>query len=298
MNNSILSGMGLYAKSTSESLQHLCKLLDTNKKVYFSRYGDGEIYTMLGKDCLEHTASSSLSKELRLTFEIDDPLYLRAVGINYPIEKGMIHGLFAPYIDNFKLEENIKNNFQIPDGTKFESQILFHYLSIFKPQEMINFLDKFVRNKRKMFIGSTPKRVAEKLYGTIDIYIPVPSQNAYSLINEWFPEIVKQSVEVEVILPSVGVASNIINYRLWKLGIEAHCLDIGSIVDAAEGRESRKWIKLMGHRVNNILLPRYQNKTLLFKTKYLFKEIWFKLRLWKKGKNYKLPYLSVKENEK
>ena len=34
--------MNLRAKSTSDSLRHLCCLLDENRKVYFSRFGDGD----------------------------------------------------------------------------------------------------------------------------------------------------------------------------------------------------------------------------------------------------------------
>jgi hypothetical protein len=282
--------MALSAKSTSESLNHLCSLLDSNKKVYFSRFGDGEIYTMLGKDCLEHTASTTLSDELKLTIDIDNPLYLRAVGMNYPIEKGMIHGLFAPYIDNFQLEKDIAKNFNVPDGTIFESQILFHYLSIFRPHDMISFLNKYVRPKKKMFIGGTSKIIAEKLYGKIDVYIQTPPKNAYYRIDEWFPEVLKQAVNVDVIIPSVGVTSNIINYRLWNAGIEAHVLDIGSIVDAVQGSGSRKWIRLMGHRVNNVLLPEHQNKSIGFKLKYLAREIFYKIRLLRKGKKWRMPY--------
>jgi hypothetical protein len=282
--------MGLSAKSTSESLKHLCSLLDFNKKVYFSRFGDGEIYTMLGKDCLEHTASKTLSAELKLTIDIDDPLYLRAVGMNYPIEQGMIHGVFAPYMDNFQLEKDIAENFHVKDGTVFESQILFHYLSIFKPQDMIWFLDKYVRPKKKMFVGGTPKDIAEKLYGKIDVYIQTPPKNAYYKMDEWFGEVIEKAKDVEVIIPSVGVTSNIINYRLWNAGVEAHVLDIGSIVDAVHGSGSRKWIRLMGHRVNNVLLPEHQNKSIGFKLKYLAREIFYKIRLLRKGKKWRVPY--------
>jgi hypothetical protein len=290
--------MGLNAKSTSESLQHLCKLLDTNKKVYFSRFGDGEIYNMVGKDNNEHYATADLTSEMKESFKIEDPLYLKAVTVNYPIEKGMIYGLFAPFPNNIQLEKVLVDNFNFPENHQFENPVLFHYLTVFAPESMNSFLNKYIRPKKKMFIGSTPQHIAEKIFGQIDVYIPIPPAGAFYTINNWFPEIVEQIDNVEVVIPSAGAASNVISYRLWNMNKEIHCLDIGSIVDAAEGISTRKWIKLMGHRVNNILLPRYQNKTLLFKTKYILKEIWFKLRLWKKGKNYKLPYLSVKENEK
>ncbi|MGN6646383.1 MAG: hypothetical protein ACTHJT_07625 [Cytophaga sp.] len=282
--------MSLRSKSTTESLAHLTDLLRKNKKVYFSRYGDGEIYTMVGKDCLEHDVSDALERGLIHSFEIYDPLYLKAVGVNYPVEPGMIHGLFAPYIDNFDLEKYILKHFPKEEGAVYENQILFHYLSVFKPEVMTKFLDEFVRGKRIMFIGSTARDVVEKLYGPLEVYIQIPSKNAFYRMDEWFPEIVKNSHKVDVILPSAGVASNIINARLWDAGVEAHVLDLGSLVDAAEGKGSRKWIKLKGYKVNKVLLPQYQNHSVVFKTQNFFKDIWFEGRKWWKGKNYKLPY--------
>ncbi len=282
--------MSLRSKSTTESLAHLTDLLRKNKKVYFSRYGDGEIYTMVGKDCLEHDVSDALEKGLIHSFEIYDPLYLKAVGVNYPVEPGMIHGLFAPYIDNFDLEKYILKHFPKEEGSVYENQILFHYLSVFKPEVMTQFLDEFVRGKRIMFIGSTARDVVEKLYGPLEVYIQIPNKNAFYRMDEWFPEIVKNSHRVDVILPSAGVASNIINARLWDAGVEAHVLDLGSLVDAAEGKGSRKWIKLKGYKVNKVLLPQYQNHSIAFKTQNFFKDIWFEGRKWWKGKNYRLPY--------
>jgi hypothetical protein len=283
--------MGLTAKSTSESLAHLCMLLDTNKKVYFSRFGDGEIYNMIGKDNNEHYATAELSAEMKDSFKIVDSLYLKALGVNYPIEKGMIQGLFAPYVQNFQLEKDILTNFNIPYGTVFDSQILFHYLTVFKPELMNAFLNQYIRPKKKMFIGSTPKHIAEKIFGPIDVYISVPQVGAYFKINDWFPQIVENlDKTIEVIIPSAGSASKIISYRLWKMDIEAHCLDIGSIVDAAEGIGSRKWIKLMGHRVNNVLIPEFRKKSVWFFIWYYSREIWFYLRLLYRGKKYRLPY--------
>lgn len=265
-------------------------MLREHKKVYFSRYGDGEIYTMVGKDCLEHDVSDSLEQGLIHSFEIYSPQYLKAVGVNYPIEPGMIHGLFAPYIDNFDLEKYLLNRFPKEDGVVYENQILFHYLSVFKPDIMIKFLNEFVRGRRIMFIGSTPREVVEKLYGPLEVYIQISNKNAFYKMDEWFPEIISNAHKVDVILPSAGVASNIINAKLWDSGVEAHVLDLGSLVDAAEGKGSRKWIKLQGYKVNQILLPKDQNHTLSFSLKSFFKDIWFELRKTWKGKKYKMPY--------
>lgn len=282
--------MPISSKSITDSLSTLENLLRTNKKVYFSRYGDGEIYTMIGKDCLEHNVSDSLEKSLIESFQINDEKYLKAVGVNYPVEKGMIHGLFAPYIDNFDLEKYLLKHFPEEDGAVYENQILFHYLSVFQPQTMNRFLDEFIRGKRILFIGNTEKSVAEKIYGPISNYVKIPSKNAFYTMDEWYPEVILNAQMVDVILPSAGVTSNILNCLLWKSNIEAHVLDLGSLVDAAEGKGSRKWIKLKGYKINKILLPEFQNKSLTFKLKEYFKDLFFEIRKIAKGKNYKLPY--------
>lgn len=239
--------MSITSKSIDDSFSHLCRLLDTNRKLYFGRYGDGEIYTMLGADCLEHTGSSELAADLRDAFFIDDPLYLRAVGVNYPVEKGMVHGLFAPYIDNFQLEKDLLGTLQVPDGTVFENQILFHYLAVFRPAMMNDFLNRYIRGKKIMFIGGTPREAVEQIFGPVTFYVPVPPKNAYYSMEDWFAEAMAHAHEAEVIIPSAGVTSKIILGRLWNMGVQAHCLDIGSLIDAVHGKSSRKWIKLMGH---------------------------------------------------
>ena len=282
--------MSLSAKSTKDSLKHLCTLLDNNKKVYFSRFGDGEILYMTGADNREHKANDQLRSELINSFTIEHLLFLKALSVNLPVEKGMIYGLFAPYPNNQQLNDVLIKTFEIKTPQVYESQVLFHYITVFQPKQMVDFLNKYIRPKRKMFIGSTPKHIAEKLFGTIEVYISTPPKNAYSLIETWFPEVLKHAGDVDVIIPSVGITSNIINFRLWQSGVEAHCLDIGSIVDATEGLGTRKWIRLMGHRVNNVLLPEFQKKSIGFLIGYYAKEIRFYLRLLYKGKKYKMPY--------
>ena len=37
-------------RTTQETYDHLCNLLDNNKKVYYGRFGDGDFYIMNGKE--------------------------------------------------------------------------------------------------------------------------------------------------------------------------------------------------------------------------------------------------------
>lgn len=264
--------MKLKAKASLESFYYLKEQLDNHKKLYFTRFGDGEIIIMMGKYHREHNLSPELIQEQRESFIINNPQYLIALSINLPYEKGMSKGMFAPYKKNDLYEEFLIKELN-PKQTLYESQIMFHYLSVFKPRLIFSFFEEYIRPKKKMFIGCTPQFTAEKLYGPIDYYIPITPQNAYDSIKEWWPKIIANIDHVDLLIPSAGVATNVINKRLWQLDKEVHSLDIGSIVDAVDYTVSRTWIRLKGHRIQKILPPEHREKKLRMKIKFVLKDI-------------------------
>ena len=253
--------MTIQAKSSFQSFETLKEKLDNHKKLYYTRFGDGEVVAMMGKDHRNYLTSSGLVGELKESFLIDHPQYLIALSVNLPYEKKMAPGVFSPYNQNDNLLRFLEENNLLVHGV-YESQVLFHYLSVFYSDLMYDFFEKYVRPKRKMFIGSTPKETAEKLYGEIHHYINIPMRNAYDSIDSWWPEIETNADKVELVIPSAGAASNVISKRLWNMNAEVHLLDIGSIVDAVEGKKSRTWIRLQGHKIEKILPKEYRNDSL------------------------------------
>ncbi len=256
--------MKIRAKTSLESFHTLTSKLDKHKRLFFTRFGDGEVVAMMGKDHRNYTTSEGLVEELKESFTIDSPQYLMALTINIPYEKKMAPGVFERFSSNDSLLRFLEQN-DLLIQEEYESPILFHYLSVFYPDMMYDFFETYIRPCRKMFIGCTPREVAEKLYGKIDYYVPIPLRNAYNTIDAWWPEIEKHVNDVGLVLPSAGAASNVISKRLWKMGQEIHLLDIGSIVDAIEGKKTRTWIRLQGHQVEKILPKEYQNRSLLKK---------------------------------
>ena len=49
------------------------------------------------------------------------------------------------------------------------------------------------------------------------------------------------------------MAGRVINKRLWKLDKNIHSIELGSIVDAAVGLETRSWIPKVSNKINNLL---------------------------------------------
>lgn len=242
------------SKTTYDTLNTLIDKLKSSKKVYFSRFGDGDIFIMDGKSELKHNFSKELKNELVEAITIEDELYLRGVSVSYEKEEGMYEGVFEPFSYSNYLEKFLINDLGFNKDLIFESPIVFHYVSIFRPKIMIEFLNEFIRPKKKLFIGSISKHSAEGLFGEIDYYIQIPETNAYSTMDLWYPKVLENINEVELIIPTAGMATRVLNKRLWEKNIEVHSIDIGSIVDAIEGKNSRTWIKKEGNKIKNLLI--------------------------------------------
>jgi hypothetical protein len=249
-----LLNKNMKTKDTTSTYNHLTSLLDTNRMLYYSRFGDGDFYIMNGHREKMHAWSPELASELVDSFLINDPLYLKGAMVNYPHEPGMVHGVFAPPTTNDQIVQWLLYNQKIDPNTEFESHIMFHYISVFRQELMIDFLNKHIRPKRKMFIGSVPKDAIERLVGHVDYYIQVPARDAYYTIDEWYPQILENIDNVELCLPAAGMAGRVINKRLWKLNKELHSIDLGSVIDAACKLSTRTWIDRVGNTIENLLL--------------------------------------------
>jgi hypothetical protein len=265
-------------RATGETFERLCNILDNNSKVYYSRFGDGDFNIMNGKRELMHEWSPELQVELRESFAIDDPLYLKGAMVNYPLEEGMTWGVFAPATNNTEIENWLLTNQKVDPETIFDSHIMFHYMSVFKQDLMIEFLDKYIRPKKKMLINSfspddhvhAPEchrsfdhskstRVQEferleLLIGKIDHFVEVPFTDAYYKMDEWWPEIEENIDGVELCIPAAGMAGRVVQKRLWNLNKDLHSIDLGAVLDAVAQRSTRTWIDVVGDKVDNLLI--------------------------------------------
>ena len=244
----------MVSKTTIETYDLLCNHLDKNKKVYYSRFGDGDIFIMDGRQESYHTWSDKLQEELIESITIDNENYIIGVAVNYPKENGMYTGVFEPFRYNKELENFLIKKFNFDKNKSFESALTFHYLSVFNPDKVINFLNKYIRPKKKMFVGSIEKESIEKLIGNIDYYVRIPDRNAYYTIDEWYPNILENIDNCEVLIPAAGMATRVINKRLWKLDKNIHSIDLGSIVDAAVNKPTRTWIRKEGDKIKKLLI--------------------------------------------
>lgn len=243
-------------KGTAETLQHLGKCMTEHSRLFFTRFGDGEINHATGKRNKTQAPHPLLQVEMAEAFCIQDPQYLIGLTGQYPVEPGMVDGLFAPFKNATQLSNRLQTQVGLPLDTLYENPVVFHYMSVFQHEQLLQFFDEHVLHRSKMFIGSVDQSDAEKIVGPITKYVSTPPSNAYHAIDEWWPEVLRGLPEVDMVIPTVGPASKVVNKRLFEMGVDVHGLDIGSLFDAVSVRvvkymgrttkqhDSRTWLRM------------------------------------------------------
>ena len=233
-----------------QTLNELRDKLRSESKVCYVRFGDGDFNIMSNSGrCIEHDYSPELQAELLESFKINEPNYIRGAMVNEPTFNGRV-------LEDRKLNEN-NAILDFIDKTiddkefKLYSHVLLTFAAVSSQPLFIKFLDNFIRPKKKMFIGSVDKESIEKLVGPIDYYVKIPVaevdeqgvfRGAYYSIDEWWPKVLENIGDVDLVLPTAGMAGRVACKRIWNLDVDVHCIELGSIVDAVIDKESRGWI--------------------------------------------------------
>ena len=240
-------------KDIQETLNYLYEKLGSEKQVFYSRFGDGDFEIMKGKRELLHKYSPELQQELKASFEILDDNYIRGVMFNEPTYNGreLVHQPPETYNE---LAGFIQNNFKEHKQFKFYSHVLLTYIIIHEQEIFQDFMNNFIRPKKKLFIGSVKKSSIERLVGKVDYYVETPSKDAYYHIDEWWPKVLDFVDEVDLVLPAVGMAGRVIQKRLWKLNKKVHSIELGSMVDTVDDLKTRSWMVDKKDIINKVLI--------------------------------------------
>jgi len=249
----------LVAASTSETFERVKKSFEDDSPVTYVRFSHGEFKGIKGMVDPCQQPVPKLRDELIEALGIEDPNYLVALNDVHPKEEKMDGSLFY----NPKYARNTIRSFPVflnaagvPHRSSFENSVFFHYYAAFRTEEFLRFFVEHIQPKRKMFIGSLPKKECEKLLGKIDIHVETPEKEAYGQIDKWWPHIRRGYKDVEVILMACGPSAAVIGKRLWLKGNRSHFLTLGGSIDAAvgftTGSRTRAWIESAKEEVRRL----------------------------------------------
>ncbi len=202
------------------------RLVD-NKRVIYSRYGDGDLiamYSSLVGKIIGHNNKSNITPEVREGlingYNITDESFLvgTVMGINHPRSMGR-------YVNVRNLNEvNLVNH------KNLYSAIAFQELFMERPKEFVEFFN-VLNKKRYVFICQYYHKNLDRYYGKLVKHIKIPKFDSPSVEKSVTEEILSIDPNTyDNIIFSAGQASRIIIGKIWNK-IDKTMLDFGSVSD-------------------------------------------------------------------
>jgi hypothetical protein len=250
-------------KSSIDTLTDIRSTIIDKKRGAYLRFGDGDLYLLLGFDDLYHKANNKLSKEMKEAFKLEKGILHKTLPINsklFGLEEGMKKDMhLISDVDVYKYLKVAKK--YIKSNTIY-SVVALHQLSIYNQKFCIEFLN-FLKSQAPVFVGNGELNsdLIKKLFS--EIHIKTPSNNSYSEIDRIEQEltdvIINGNNEFRVVVVAMGCAGRILQKRIIQKGLNVYLFDFGSLLDALNGDNSRLWIDIAGMDSLNTILDKIEN---------------------------------------
>lgn len=237
-------------KTSIETLNDIkCTILAKERGAYL-RFGDGDIYLLLGLDDLLHKSNKNLAKEMKEVFSLKEGKLHKALAINsnlFGFEKGMKKDVHLVTDENAIKYVSVANKF-------FKLKVIYtpialHYLSIYDQVFCVSFL-KFLKSTNPIFVGNEDIKpeIITKLFS--NTHIKTPINNSYYEINRIENELIDvlnvKKLEFQVVIVAMGCSGRVLQKRILKKEYNVYLFDFGSLLDAFNGYSSRNWIDIAG----------------------------------------------------
>ena len=235
-------------RTSLETINDIKKaILNKNKGAYL-RFGDGDIYLMIGRDDILHKANYFMAKEMKEAFNLRIGELHKALAINsniFGLEEGMREDMHL--VSNQNALNYLAVTHKYFDLHNIYTPVALHYLSTFDQENCVEFL-KFLKSCNPIFVGNEKieSNIIEKLFG--EIHIKTPSSNSYDQIDRIEIELVTfldiKKEEFKVVIVAMGCPGRILQKRILKRGYNVYLFDFGSLLDAFNGESTRLWIDI------------------------------------------------------
>jgi len=249
--------------SFQETYDAIIEGLDSEGRFFFTRFGDVDLMmahpSHMGKTLGNNktVVTDPLRREMVQSLNVDDPMYLKAVGgqLKAEQEEQQLRRRFwlTPRVNKYSEEGrelwHILSTTNTCESPVYYDVFVFIYMSLFRPGMFRRLMHKHLVDKRKMYVGGTGDDGLEKFFGKMAYTVEVPERGACASLDEWYPSILEKIWDVDVLLLACGNSARLIQYRLWNQGVPIKSLDIGSWYDMLVGNRIRKWVKFGGYKV-------------------------------------------------
>jgi len=237
-------------KSSLETINDIKTTIENKERGAYMRFGDGDIYLMLGKDDLLQKSNKRMAVEMKEAMKIKIGKCHNAIPINsklFGFDEGMKENMHL-LPDNEAIKYLAVTNKFFDIGNIY-TPVALHYLATFNKEVCIDFLN-FLKSTKPIFVGNQNLKLEliNTLFG--GIHIKTPSNNSYQEIDriekELIEALIKNKDKFQVVVVAMGCSGRILQKRILKKGYNVYLFDFGSLLDAFNDDNTRLWIDLAG----------------------------------------------------
>ncbi len=236
--------------SCAETLDQIKNTITNQNKGAYMRFGDGDIYLMVGKEDVLHKPQKKMSQEMKETFKLKTGVLHVGLPIHsdlFGFEEGMGVGIHK--VEDKDALKYLSVSYKYIDLGKLITSFALHYLAVEDPKKCIDFLI-FLKKTRPIFVGNKniDKALLQDLFGG-DV-IGTPERDSYNEIDRIEKELCdlldENKNDFKVVVVAMGCPGRILQKRILKKGYNVYLFDFGSLLDAFSGTSTRAWIRLSG----------------------------------------------------
>lgn len=245
------------AYKSYETINKIIVMISKQEKGAYVRFGDGDLNIIGGINEQYNKFNINAKKELIESITIDDIGYLKGFCLlcnKYNLLENKMWPGNHEWPENrcvllYKQLYNIRKK----DINEYYTPVAFNYYLTTYPEKsfplMKNIRDLCLKNS-VIFIGnnSINKNIINLYFGKKYAFIESPSKNSYDSIDNIEKQIfyhLNIDNNYKIIIICCGVTTRCLAKRIWKnnnVKCKYFILDLGSIIDALSGNETRQYI--------------------------------------------------------
>ena len=240
----------VHIKSSVETINEIKSTILNKQKGAYMRFGDGDIFLMLGLDDMLHNGNKKMAKEMQEAMNLNIGILHKGLPIHselFGCEKGMEQGVHL--VSDKDALRYLSVTYKLLDFKSLVTSFALHQLARFHENECISFL-RFLKSTNPIFVGNgnIKSEISKKLFG--NIHIKTPLRDSYNEIDRIEKELIqildKNRNEFRIVVVAMGCPGRILQKRILKKGCQVYLFDFGSLLDAFNGEDTRDWIALTG----------------------------------------------------
>lgn len=241
---------------SEDTIKKIIEYIKKRKGGFYIRFGDGDLNISNNHNDMLNNTTPIFSNEMIESMKINDECYFRGFPLmcnKYGLlEDGMFGGNHEWPEKRCDQVVNYLNTFT--SLHEIYTPVAFQYMMTMSPQKCcyyLHILKDIIKSNNCIIIGNKNlnKRILNLYFSDNYHFIECPSRNSYNEIDRIEKQIIKNisvSESYYIIICCAGCTTRVLSKRLFtnRKFYNFFFLDIGSIVDALSGLDTRAYIKL------------------------------------------------------